>query len=304
MEKRNDGGLTPPLQDNERTPRANLTHSPLRLSIVAGVLVATVVLGVGVFILVWQGARWSASASVVVLPVKDLDPEIQAGYYETLSRGQVVATFAEMLRLHRFETAAAEKLRLSPEQRKQVKVTVEVVPDTAIIMVTSRATDPTIAEEMVDHVLDAWDLEVWHLSTPYVPSVLSWASGTARRSGTEPLQLGAALVVVALISGLAVQQGTLQAAALLAHRRDEDEVEPTAPPPPAVSETPAGELDELEAALFERWWKPGLLGSTPGDAGRRSAPAEQVSEVDDESSWSPQPESRDALEAAPDTRTR
>ncbi|MFN2555472.1 MAG: hypothetical protein ABR592_01135 [Nitriliruptorales bacterium] len=293
---------TSPLHPEERPVRSELWTSPLLLSVAAGVLVAAVVLAIGILVLVRQGASWSATASIVVLPVKELEPETQAGYYETLSRGQVVATFAEMLRLRRFETAVADKLRLSPSQRRQVKITVGVVPDTAIITVTARSADPRLAEEMVDHLVDAWDLEVWHLSTPYVPSILSWASGTARRSGTEPLQLGTALVFVALVTGLAVQQGTLQVGMLLARRREEDELE--APPPPPPPDGTGSELDELEAALFERWWKPGLFGPTSSDVRRPADSAQQSPPLSEDKP--PESDDRgqaDSLRAARDTRT-
>lgn len=290
-----------PRHANERPKRFKLTRRPLRLSVMLGALVAAVILGVGVLVLIGQGTTWSASASVLVLPSKELDPETQAGYYETLSRGQVVSTFAEMLRLRRFETAAADKLGLSTAERRQVKVTIEVVPDTAVITIRARATDPGLTEQMVDHMLGAWDLEVWDLSTPYVPSILSWASGTARKSGTEPFQLGAALVVVALFTGLAVQQGTLQLATLLARRRVEDEVETATPPPPPSEPAAPSELNELDAALFERWWKaPGLFGSTGRETELRT-PSGQVAGRDDESSEEPDP--RDDEEAVPETHT-
>lgn len=304
MANRTDGvGQSSPPLDNERPTRSRWPHSPLRLSVAAGFLVAAVILGVGALVLVRQGVNWSATASVVVLPARDLDPETQAGYYETLSRGQVVATFAEMLRLRRFETAAGDALRLPPGQRKQVEVTVEVVPDTAVITVTARAADPTLAEEVVDHIVGAWVPEVYDLATPYAPTIVSWANGTARRLGTEPLQLGLALVFVALVAGLAVQQGTLQAALLLRRRREEDEVEPPEPAPPTEPTRP-GELDELEAALFERWWKPGLFGSTPGEARRSAESAGHRPGVgDDEPSQSDDTTPPNSLEAAPDVRT-
>ena len=65
----------------------------LLVAVVAGVFaifVASQVLGE-------SAARWQAEARVVVLPANS-DPTYEAVYYETLSRGQVVLTMAEVIR--------------------------------------------------------------------------------------------------------------------------------------------------------------------------------------------------------------
>ena len=75
----------------------------LRTSIVVGVVVALVLAGAGAFYAFSQQRSWVAESMLVVLPSADLDEATSASYYETLSRGQIVATFAEVAGTQRFE---------------------------------------------------------------------------------------------------------------------------------------------------------------------------------------------------------
>ena len=68
-----------------------------------------------------------------MLPAANLDDATSAAYYETLSRGQIVATFAEVAGNLWFAQQAEERLGLTPEQSKQVTTEVSVVPNTAVV---------------------------------------------------------------------------------------------------------------------------------------------------------------------------
>ena len=95
-----------------------------------------------------SSAAGAAESMVVVLPSADLDEATSASYYETLSRGQIVATFAEVAGALRFEQQAADRLALSAERRNLVKTEVTVVPDTAVILIRSTAGEPQVAQQM------------------------------------------------------------------------------------------------------------------------------------------------------------
>ena len=90
---------------------------------------------------------------VVVLPAASLDDATSASYYETLSRGQIVATFAEVAGSLGFEQQAEDRLGLTAGQRAQVTTDVSVVPDTAVILIRATADDADVAQRMVagDH---------------------------------------------------------------------------------------------------------------------------------------------------------
>ncbi len=195
-------------------------RSSVGQSWIVGVLVAGLVLAPGFAFLAGRTPAWSASASMVVLPARQADPLATAGYYETLSRGQIVATFAEMLRLRRFETSGGERLGLSAAQLREISVSVEVVPDTALIVVSASAPQAAVAEGMADGIVAAWTPFVDEISTPFSPAVVSPAAGTAERLGANRPQLGAVLVFVALVAGFSAQQALLQLAGLFGHRRE------------------------------------------------------------------------------------
>lgn len=107
----------------------------LRRSVATGAIVAALLLAAGTVFALAQHKTWTAESVIVVLPSADLDDASSAAYYETLSRGQIVATFAEVAGNVRFAQQAEERLGLTPEQRDQVTTEVSVVPDTAVVLV-------------------------------------------------------------------------------------------------------------------------------------------------------------------------
>ena len=122
----------------------------IRLSLWAGAVVAALILIAGAVVGLVQKSVFTAESVIVVLPSADLDASDSAAYYETLSRGQIVATFAEVANNLRFEQQAEEKLLLTDEQRKSVTTTVSVVPDTSVILVRASAEDASLAEQIAD----------------------------------------------------------------------------------------------------------------------------------------------------------
>jgi hypothetical protein len=95
----------------------------LRQSVVVGVIVALALLGGGVAYALTQHRTWAAESMVVVLPATSLDDATSASYYETLSRGQIVATFAEVAGSLGFEQQAEDRLGLTAGQRAQSRPT-------------------------------------------------------------------------------------------------------------------------------------------------------------------------------------
>ena len=204
-------------------PSADLTSPPeegrLARSVVAGIVAALLVVMGGVFFDAALPRRWSATAALVVLPAPNLNQEAVAGFYETLSRGQIVATYAEILRSQRFEVAAERELRLTPAQRREASVSVRIVPETALITVTATAASPTVAERLADRIAAVADTSISALGQPYTVSSVTGARGTAEKSGISTEGLALVVGVVALAVGLAAQQAVYQLLGLAARRR-------------------------------------------------------------------------------------
>lgn len=173
--------------------------------IVGGVLALLIVVGGGAAALL-QKTVFTAESVIVVLPSPALDAAGSAAYYETLSRGQIVATFAEVAHSLRFEQQAEEKLGLTEAQRATVTTSVSVVPDTSVILVRASAEDATVAEQVADGATSSATEYLAGLSKPYRTEVVRNAQGSSYESSTPPLLLAGLALVVALAAGLAIQQ--------------------------------------------------------------------------------------------------
>lgn len=170
----------------------------VRLDPVVGVLVALVLLGAGFLLAGRQTTQYQASSSVVVLPDQTLAPEVVAGYYDTLSQGQVVGTFAEVLRV-----------RAVPSAPPGSDVTVEAVPDTAVIRITATAPTAGAAEAAADAVIESTSGSSYvnEFYSPYRLAQSSGAAGTAEQLGVSRGVLLAVAGLVALVLGVVAQQG-------------------------------------------------------------------------------------------------
>ena len=185
---------------------AALSRREVRTSVLAGVIAALLVVVAGAGLALTTQPKWTAESVLVVLPSADLDTADSAAYYETLSRGQIVATFAEVADNLRFQDQAVQQLGLTDAQRAGLTTTVSVVPDTSVILVRTTAGTAAVAEQVADATTTLASTYLAGLSEPYRTDVVHDAAGTAASSGTSPSTLLALAVVVALIVGVVVQQ--------------------------------------------------------------------------------------------------
>lgn len=155
---------------------------------------ALLVLVGGWLLYVDRPAEYEASTTLVVLPNDQLAEA--ASYYDTLSQGQIVTTFAGILDLQATQVGAA-----GDEQIREV--TVEVVPDTSLIQITGTATDAASAEAATDAVLAQSRVYFDQLTFPYQVNVVQGAAGTAQPTGLAPGLLAGVVAAVALIAGIA-----------------------------------------------------------------------------------------------------
>ena len=189
---------------NAKSPRR--PGSAVRQSIIAGLVLALLALVAGIVLTATQQRAWTAESVVVVLPAASLDDATSAAYYETLSRGQIVATFAEIAGNLRFEQQAEDRLGLDAAQRSSVSTEVSVVPDTSVILVRATSGSRVTSEQVADATTTIASEYLAGLSKPFQTASVHDAQGSAYSSGTSPLLLLAATLIVALVAGLAVQQ--------------------------------------------------------------------------------------------------
>jgi len=186
--------------------RDSFSRREVRISIIVGMVVAGLIVIAGGILALNTKVKWTAEAVVVVLPAADLDAADSAAYYETLSRGQIIATFAEVADNLRFEQQAEESLGLDDAQRAAVSTKVSVVPDTSVILIQATAETAAVAEQVADQTTTLASGYLAGLSKPYRTDVVHSAQGSGYFSGTSPAVLFLLGIIVALIAGLASQQ--------------------------------------------------------------------------------------------------
>lgn len=198
-------------------------------SLVAGLVVALLVVVGAVAFAASRPTGYEAEAQLVVLPREGLDPAALTAYYETLSRGQIVGTFAEVLQLDRFVASAAEDLDLTPAELDGVDVDAAVIPESSMISLTVRAADARSAESLTEGIVAGSADFVTELSDGYVLELVSPAAGTAAAAGLSGLPYAGVMGVTALVLGAGAQQVVQQMLLALDRRGDGSEVEAEEP---------------------------------------------------------------------------
>ncbi|WP_420122360.1 hypothetical protein [Nakamurella sp.] len=238
------------------TGRGRFARREVRISVLAGAIAALLIVVAGAGLALTSKPKYTAESVLVVLPSAALDTSDSAAYYETLSRGQIVATFAEVADNLRFQDQAAQNLNLSAEQKAGLSTAVTVVPDTSVILVRTTAGSAAVAEQVADATTTLATAYLANLSEPYRTDLVHGAAGTATAAGTSPIVLLALAVVVALIVGVGVQQAVYHLMTTLRTRRErrsaepagdaaEPATEPDAPAEPVAAadhHVPAGDL--------------------------------------------------------------
>lgn len=179
-------------------------------SVRAGVVVALLVAALALVLLITRPQHWSATSSLLVLPKSgNADQDLTAGLYDVLSRGQVPATYAELLRDRSLEVEAAEQEGLTTAEVEDVSLEVLVVPDTSVLDLKVTAESAAVAETIATSARAEAEAYLSALDTPYKVVAAGDATGTARREGLSPLPLVAVVCVVVAVAGLGVQQAVM-----------------------------------------------------------------------------------------------
>ncbi len=185
---------------------------PLFVSISAGLVVFALLMTAGFAYSRSVVPEWAARANVLVLPGQPVNPDQVPAYYETLSRGQMVHTLAELARLGEFQTETADRYGFTEAQREAVELTVIVVAETAMLQVVATSEDPNLAVAMVDGVVDLSTQYVADLSLPYALVPVGEGRNNVTESGLPQSLVLLVFGLVALGLGVAYQQATYRLA--------------------------------------------------------------------------------------------
>ena len=172
---------------SEPAARAGLTRA-----VVLAALAVLLVVAAGSAFVLTRATTYEASLDVLVSPGAGASANDAASLFDTLSKGQVAATAAEIYRQQQW--------------RGDLSGTVEagVVTPSAVIQVVARASSATAAQVLVQAVVTAADPAIDRALAPYQVSRLESGEPTAAPVGlSRALQLGLVLLA-ALVAGGAV----------------------------------------------------------------------------------------------------
>ena len=196
---------TPTSSDPETSPAGDRgggrrsqpgARAELARSIALAVLAALVVTGLGSGFVLTRSPTYEASLDVLVTPPAGASAHDAASLFDSLSKGQVTATAAEVYRQPRWRGDRVGSIEAG------------VVTPSAVVQVVARASSATEAEELVQVVVVTAGPTINRVLDPYLVSRLDTAAPTATAVGlSRALQLGL-VVLAALVAGGVVQRLT------------------------------------------------------------------------------------------------
>jgi capsular polysaccharide biosynthesis protein len=162
----------------------------LTRAVALAVLAALVVLAAGSTFVLSRGRTYEASLDVLVTPSAGTADTDAASLFDSLSKGQVAATAAEIYRQRQWQGDRIGTVEAG------------VVTPSAVIQVVGRAASATEAQELVDAVVEAADPTIDRALDPYRVSRLDSAAPSVAPVGlSRSLQLGLVLLAALVVGG-------------------------------------------------------------------------------------------------------
>lgn len=192
----NPVGTTASKAVEESSPAPDVARSTrlrLAVSLLPALGVFAFVVGIGVAVESARPAQWTASSSFAVFPAT-LTPEAEASFYETLSRGQIISTIAQVV--------ASQPQELAPASSVQV----EVIPETSLVRLVATAPDAETAQRLADERLTTAVAAVEELGIPFSARAVDEAADTVQEiAPARAVNLSIAVIAAAVLA-LVVQQ--------------------------------------------------------------------------------------------------
>lgn len=160
------------------------------LGLLAGVLAATFVSG--------REERFTAEATLAMLPGPDVPLEQASSFWEVLNRGQATRSAAVVLGNDRWLDAAASAAGVP---KSELALTAGSLPDTTLITVTMQANSVAAAESALKSMLvDSVDVAAT-VSGPFRLETIESPDNSARSTSPDRIQIVGALGIAGMLIG-------------------------------------------------------------------------------------------------------
>ncbi len=144
-------------------------------------------------------ARYTAEATLAMLPEENIPLEQAAGFWEVLNRGQATASAAVVLQDNRWLYAAADKVGVPVSA---VSLSAGAMPNTTLITVTVEAGSAQDAEAVLDSVLTDAEGTAAKVAGPFRLETVVPPNGSANSLAPSPMQMLGALGIAGFLVGV------------------------------------------------------------------------------------------------------
>ena len=211
-----------------------------RSAALAAMLAAAVTLVAGLVSVANRSTTYEATSAVLITPPAG-DTTLSVTGSDTLSRGTIVATYAQAYASSRIGQLAYQAAGLGPASTAEVSVSTRVVSGTSIIRITASSPDQATSEKAAD-ALASYHPQLAGYSVAFLPSVIETAAGHGAATGPSTPLLLVMILALAAGAGAAVWIGMGRLAAMMTRRRGTRPSEPLASaarPEPDATEEPS-----------------------------------------------------------------
>jgi capsular polysaccharide biosynthesis protein len=163
-------------------------------------LIGLVALIGGLLGIAQRSASYEATAKMLVVP-RTADEGLAINAADTLSRGPVASTFAEVYSSSKVIDEALTTAGFDDSEAGQVFVSTTLVTDTSVILVSGLSGSPVLAERAADAVARSTP-ELGGYTRAFRVEQIGTAAGSASRTGASGLTLALIAVIVAGVLGL------------------------------------------------------------------------------------------------------
>lgn len=184
-----------------RTPRPGVTGS-----IAFGVVLASLTIALGGSVILSRPTVWQSQTTLLVMP-RETDDGSDAGLFELLNQGQIVTTYAAILRSNVF---AQDVARSAAVTVRPITLDAAPLPDTFLIRITATAPTAVDSARLARAGARRAPAHVADLKQPFAIRALDASGVTATRRTVATPGLAVTLFLIALIVGVAGQQAFLQ----------------------------------------------------------------------------------------------
>ena len=173
---------------------------PKRTIILMSALIGIVALIGGLLGIAQRSTSYEATAKMLIVP-RTGDEGLAINAADTLSRGPVASTFAEVYASSKVIDSALATAGFDDSEAGQVSVSTTLITDTSVVLVSGVSGSPVLAERAADAVAQSTP-ELGGYTRAFRAEQIGSAAGSASRTGASGSALALIAVIVAGVLGL------------------------------------------------------------------------------------------------------